>query len=278
MKKVPKALQWQFDSESLRRKKYLKDLDFIKQNTEVDLINIATTRGAVTRDNPSLVKDMKELVEHAHKLGIRIVLRGTLIKGFFNNAPHIIEDQKNAQGLVYDNEGIIDEYGFAEFTQTPKWARPKILPLWNRVVKAYMFVKSGKDRYIKESLVDITDKARVIDCESDLITVEIDAGAENVGKSIFLMTVQYFNCYDCFGDAMLNNYKAEMDAFASVPLDGFCMDESGYMVLGFERDNPEPFRARLYSEAQKEHFEKNSAPILTSCFLICVMLRKVRII
>ncbi len=252
MKKVPVAMQWQFNVESLRKKKYLKDLDFIKANTEVNLINIATTNGAVTRDNPSLVKDMRELVEYAHSLGIRIVLRTTLIKGFFNNSPHIIDDQNNAQGLVYDNEGVVGEDGFVEFTQTPKWNRAKVLPLWNRVVKAYMFDKADNDHYNIDSLEDITDSARVIDCESDLITVEINAGTENVGKSVFLMTVQYFNCYDCFGDSMFNNYKAEMDDYLSVPFDGFCMDETGYMVLGSAYDDP--FRARYYSEAQKEYF------------------------
>ena len=34
MKEIPNALLWYFDSSALKGKKYLRDLDFIKENTK----------------------------------------------------------------------------------------------------------------------------------------------------------------------------------------------------------------------------------------------------
>lgn len=257
MKRVPNAMQWQFNDQSLKRKQYLKDLDFIKEHTDVNMINIATVHGAVPEGNKQFHDDLMELVEYAHKLGIGIVLRNTHVKGFFNDEPHIIEDQRNAQGLVYDSEGVLDHEGYFTATQVARWARPKLKPLWNRVVKAYVFEKTGEGFYMDGTLEDVTDRIRVICSESNSITVEADLGAKYAGKTIFIMTVQYFNWYDCYGDAMFRQHKATMDMFADIPLDGYCMDEAGYMVLDSSKSHEERDWFRMYSAAQRDYYENS---------------------
>ncbi len=256
-KKVPTPMIWSFDEKTRAKKKYLRDLDFIHEHTEVDIIELSTGYGVAVSKYTSFHDDLKEVVEHAHELGIRIVLRNRMVPGFFNEEPYIMESPEDAQGLVSDSEGTVDEDGYFTFTQHAEWARPKIRPLWNRVVKVYCFEKTGDGFYRPGTVQDITDRVRVIGQSSDWITAEVNAGKECAGMHIFAMTVQFYNAPECFGDGAFETYRREMDRVSDIPLDGYCMDESGYMVLDFPRNHPgESFRKRLYSDAQVSYFEK----------------------
>ena len=42
---IPKSLLWTFESYDLKNKRYLKDLDFIKENTCVNHITISVRNG-----------------------------------------------------------------------------------------------------------------------------------------------------------------------------------------------------------------------------------------
>ena len=74
---LPIPIQWQFDGPTLSNRTYISDLDYIKANTDVDVINIAPVQGAAPEGNRLFHNALKEQVEYAHKLGIRIVVRAS---------------------------------------------------------------------------------------------------------------------------------------------------------------------------------------------------------
>ena len=248
----PNPLVWQFDGSTLSNRTYFSDLDFIKANTSVDLVSIAPIAG-VLQEDPPFVAALEELVPYAHQLGIRVVLRASHVKGFFNAVPEKLDHPEDAQGLVYDAEAILDAQGRASFTETARWARPKILPLSNTVLRAYAFTKTADGFYDPASLEDVTDRLTVTSRTERRQTVTAELGAAFAGKTLFLMTVQYFHWYELFGGGLWRQHKAMMDSIAHIPMDGFCMDEQGYMLLDFLSVS-NPWRARYYSPGQEAYF------------------------
>ena len=66
---VPVPMVWQFNAGSLKGRQYLKDIDFIKQNTLVDVLAVAPV-GQVNPEDPDQFHDaFKELVEYAKAKG-----------------------------------------------------------------------------------------------------------------------------------------------------------------------------------------------------------------
>ena len=133
----PVPMVWQFNAETLSRKQYLKDIDFIKANTLVDLLAVAPVDHVNPEDPDQFHDAFKEMVEYAKSKGIRVVLRQQPnMKGFFNASvdggdagTYVIEDQSEAQGIAYESEATLDAEGFASVTETAKWGRNKIRPL-----------------------------------------------------------------------------------------------------------------------------------------------------
>ena len=133
-KKIPHPMVWQFDTTSLRGKQYLKDLDFIHEHTLVDHISIACVDGVQLENLQQCHEAMKELVAHAHELGIKVVFRNTGVEGFFNalvNTPagtpvevdqaqiFPLDHADEAEGIVNDYELTADENGRAVLELRP---------------------------------------------------------------------------------------------------------------------------------------------------------------
>lgn len=167
---VPVPMVWQFNAESLSRRQYLRDVDFIKENTLVDLLAVAPV-GHVNPEDPDQFHDaFKEMVEYAKAKGIRVVLRGEPnMKGFFNAGvdgadagTYVIENQSEAQGIAYETVTNLDTTGFVSVTETAKWGRNKLRPLRNELLAVYAFDRTGDGFYRPGSLVDITGRARIV--------------------------------------------------------------------------------------------------------------------
>ena len=273
-KPIPHPMVWQFDTSSLRGKQYLKDLDFIHEHTLVDHISIACVDGVQLENLQQCHEAMKELVAHAHELGIKVVFRNTGVEGFFNalvNTPAgtpVEVDQAQifpldyadeAEGIVNDYELTADENGRAVLEHHAKWARNKIRPLRNRLLKVYAFQKAGEGFYRPESLEDVTDCARIVNSRTGYAEIEFDGGKSCAGKTLFFMVVQYFNYNELFGDAHWRAVKKLLDNYADVPFSGMSMDEFGYVLLntaGISRGAEEPFRGRFYSPAQEKYYRE----------------------
>ena len=278
---LPIPIQWQFDGATLSNRTYIADLDYLKANTDIDVINVAPVEGAVPEGNRLFHDALKELVEHAHKLGIRIIVRASpaqpqLFDTIFTDtrASRIIDEPEGAQGLTYDAEAKLDADGCATFTEEARWALqvPKVTPpLRNDIVGAWVFEKtggpSGDGFYRKGTLVDVTDRVKVLKRTAGEQTVCVEAGRERAGKTVFLVTVQYFNAPDLFGGARFRSHKRLMDELSDIPLDGICMDEQCGMSFAFSPNGGDwrvkdtgskydAFRFRYYTAAMAQHFRE----------------------
>ena len=253
MKKPPKMLCWFLMSESLRGRKYREEIDFIKAHTGVDMLLVMPETGVITEDYDQCHSLMADLVGYAHSKGIGITLYVSLGHGFFNGGmdPNVsdavghlemftIKRPEDAQGLAVCGETIADADGCAAYTHEAKWARSKIRPLRAKLLRVFAFDKAGDGFYVPGSLADVTDRARIVECRTHSLSLEIDAGREHAGKTIFVVVVQYYNWPELFGESEWAERKALMDVYAGIPLDGVAMDEYGYMLLRVRHRKRQP--------------------------------------
>lgn len=268
MSKKINPLFWFFDTESAKGRKYRKDLCDLKNNSLVNLLVVSGHAG-IQFEYPEVFHDMLEdIVSFAHSIDIKIALHLIPSIGFFNAdtfggpIPEVdqaqlfpITDPSKASALVCDYETILDDCGKATITHKAKWARPKIAPIYCRVISAYSFEKDGDGFYKSMTLCDVTDKITVIDNRTDALVAEVDCGAEFANQTLFVMTAQYYNYSSLFGYSQYENFKRVLDGYADIPLDGFALDEFGYLYLDC-RESDAPFRGRLYSEGMKKYYRE----------------------
>ena len=270
-KQIPNILLWNFESYSLEKKRYLQELDFIKENTLVDYVAISPRNGVHLQNLQQCHGILKEITEYAHKIGLKIILHLVAHEGFYNaifttgNHPAIdqaqifpIANPQNAQAITRDIELITDENGFAEFYHQAIWGRKKIMPIYSEILKAYSFDKTAEGFYKADSLHDVTSAVRITDARTNAMKFEINLGKENKAKNVFVLLAQYYN-HTAVSDEWAN-FKNLIDSYADIPLDGVQLDEYGYIVLNtnsiFEGKEP-PFRGRLYSKGMNSYYKNN---------------------
>jgi|GEM_PF-5122454 len=266
--KIPNILCWFFTSESLRGKKFIEEIDFIRAHTEANLLLVMFETGVITEDYDQCHDMVAELVDYAHSRGLGIALNiSACVRGFFNSGMdpntsaelelYTIRHPEDAQGIAVSGEVTADENGYAVYTHHAKWGRNKIRPLRTKLLKVYAFDKTGEGLYEPSSLADVTKRARIVECRTHSLSLEIDAGQENAGKTLFVTVVQYYNWPELFGDSDWKEHQAMLDVYAGIPLDGIVMDEYGYMLLNasdISTGTVEPFRGFFYSPQQKDYF------------------------
>ena len=84
LSKVPTSLLWIFESKDLTGRKYLRDLDFIKEHTAVDYVTISPRDGVRLQNLQQCHAAFSELVDYAHKLGLKICLHLVTSEGFYH--------------------------------------------------------------------------------------------------------------------------------------------------------------------------------------------------
>ena len=269
MKETPNALLWIFQTKDLVKKKYLKDLDFIKNNTSVNYVAISPREGVHLQNLQQCHEVIKEIVEYAHQIGLKICLHLVTAEGFYNalfttnNHPAVdqvavfpIPDPKKAQAIVNDIELVADDDGYAEYTYQAIWGRSKIMPIRSEVLKAYSFEKTDEGFYVPDSLQDVTQYVRITNTRTNITEFEIDLGKENKGKNIFVLLAQYYN-FTAVSEEW-GKLKELIDGYSDIPLDGVVMDEFGYLPLNTNpvcRGEEPPFRGRMYSKQMKQYYK-----------------------
>lgn len=283
MKEVPNGLLWYFDSDALKNKKYIKDLDFIKENTLCTHVMIRCEKGVNIENYQQCHGAFSEIVKHAHKIGLKIMLHISPVPGFANAAvttakgtpPEIdqaqvfhIPDTENAEAITRDYEMVADENGCAQFKHTAMWSRTKIAPIYNNVLRAYAFEKTGEGFYKEDSLVDVTHTINIPNSRTGEMEAEIYAGKENAGKTIFVTVAQYFNATGS-GKPQWKRMKDTMDAYADIPFDGIGLDEFFMSPLDSANVNNgsvPPFRGRRYSKGMNEYFAQKNIDLSKMLF------------
>ena len=271
MKEIPNGLLWYFDSDSLRHKRYLKDLDFIKEHTECNYVMLRGEAGLNFMNAQQCHPIFRELVEHAHEIGLKVMLHICPSNGFLNTPPNApagtakeivqaqvfpIWDPENSEAITRDYEMIADENGYAEFKHELMWSRDKLASIFNKVLKVYAFEKTAEGFYKANSLQDVTSGINIVDSRTGELTAEIYAGKENAGKTLFAIVAQHVN-YCGSGKAQWKEVKQVLDTYSDIPFDGVGLDEFGMSFLnssGIASGTVPPFRGRRYSKGMNAYF------------------------
>ena len=266
--RLPVPLVWQVDFNTLSRKQYLKDIDYLRDHTVADVLQLAPVEGVMPEDADQFHDPVKELVEYARSRGFRVILRTSPpTKGFFSLGaftgkngipvtgplPCVIEDQSMAQALTVDVEETLDADGFAALKSEARWNRDKIMPLYARPLRAWVFDQVGADAYRAGSLEDVTDRLRIVYRDNRTVKVELDLGKEYAGKRVFLLAAHFFNCYELY-EAADEWFHKLFDSLADVPLSGAAQDETGYMSVNAW--GGAAFRGRFWSDAAERHWRE----------------------
>lgn len=266
MKEKPTPLFWFFDKDCVRGDRWRDDISDLGRDSDVDLL-IVSGHDGVQFEYPDVYHDLlAAVVSHAHSLGIGIALHLNPSPGFFNAntfggpVPEVdqseifhISDPAAASAIVSDYETVLDRDGKASITHSAKWARPKLAPLYCRILRAYAFMKDSDGFYRPGTLIDVTSRVKVVDNRTKSLTAEADCGRECAGMTLFIMVAQYYNYTQVFGNSQSEIFCRVMDGYADIPLDGIALDEFGYLYLDCRGDQP-PFRGRLYSPGMKKYF------------------------
>ena len=264
--RLPVPIVWQVNTDTLARRQYLKDIDYLREHTRADLLQLAPVEGVMPEDTDQFHDPVKELVEYARSRGFRVILRTSpRTKGFFSVGafsgkngvpvtgplPCVLEDQSKAQALTVDVEGTFDADGFVALESTAKWNRDKIMPLYTRPLRAWAFEPVGSDSYRSGSLEDVTAHLRIVYRDNRTVKVELDLGPSYAGKRAFLLAAHYFNHYELY-EAADWWFRQLFDSLADVSLSGAANDEFGYMALNAW--GSEAFRGRFWSEAAERYW------------------------
>ena len=266
--RLPVPLVWQVDYKTLSRRQYLKDIDYLREHTRADLLQLAPVEGVMPEDADQFHDPVKELVEYARTRGFRVILRTSpSLKGFFSLGaftgkngipvtgplPCVLEDQSKAQAVTVDTEATLDADGFAALESTAQWNRDKIMPLYARPLRAWVFDPVGSDSYRAGSLEDVTARIRIPYRDNRTVKVELDLGPDYAGKRVFLLAAHYFNWYELYEGADWFFHRL-FDSLADVPLSGAANDEFGYMSVNAWGGGA--FRGRFWSDAAERHWRE----------------------
>ena len=267
MKEFPRPLLWIFETRNLKGKKYIDDLNFIKENTATTHVAISVRDGVNLGNVQQCHEPFREIVEHAHSIGLKVVFHIQPREGFYNAALFTdnpapvdqvelfpIPDPKRAQAIVNDVELLTDECGHAEYLHRAVWGRSKVMPIYSEIVRAYTFDKTGDGTYDKSTLRDVTDKVRIISSRTHSTELEIDLGRDGANKTVFILLAQYYNCTATSDD--WDVIKNTIDSYKDIPFDGIVMDEYGYLPLNtaaISKGEEPPFRGRMYSRGMASY-------------------------
>lgn len=258
----PKINYWFWTDSTLEGQDYLKTLDKIAASSRFDMLTL-TDRGCDFWD-PVHKEHFRLLVNHAHELGIKIVLQ-LWPRGFaFPCADFLTADEGAA--VTSDLETVVKD-GRAILRSQATGVRTAYKPIDNEILCAYVFKKTGDGTYEKGSLHDVTDRVQTVYRAIDRLTVTLDL-PEYEGYTVFAIAAYYYPVADAYSDRMINDYKGIMDYYADVSFDGIALDEfktlSSFAPFTFP---DRPYRERMYGRAFARVFREQTGHELSRTML-----------
>lgn len=256
-----KIQYWFWNDDIIKNEKYLRDLDNIHDNSDFDTV-VMTSRFGFDFWDKLHKMHFARCVDHAHKLGIKVLLQ-LWPRGYFNPAQ---VDLNEAAALVSESEGIVYEGKLTLNFRTGNKRWPEIAPgIKSELLGAYAFVKTGDGFYKKDSLVDITDMATIEKETADTLTISFDE-PQLEGFTVYAMTAHYFSFADMFSDWFMHDYADIMDYYADTNFDGFVLDEFKNIVVLPEWQT-DIFRERIYGKHfEKYYYEKTGNSLINTMF------------
>ena len=100
--RLPVPMVWQVNYDTLSRRQYIKDIDYLREHTRADILQLAPVEGVIPEDADQFHAPVKELVEYARSRGFREILRTSpKTRGVFGSRNSARGFQKGPHGCQY---------------------------------------------------------------------------------------------------------------------------------------------------------------------------------
>ena len=251
----PKINYWFWFDETFENQGYLKTLDRIAAQSRFDTLTL-TDRGCGFWD-PIHKEHFRTLVNHAHDIGLKIVMQLWPQGAVDTNACFITSDE--AAAIALDIETTVQD-GRAVLRSLDKWTRggEKAPAIGSELLCAYAFQKAADGFYRRGSLTDVTDRIQTVYASPERVSAVIEL-PEYEGYTVFAVAAHYHRTADNFSDRALRDYKDIMDFYADVPFDGIALDEFKTLSSAASHTiNKENFRGRMYGKSFARVFREQT--------------------
>ncbi len=250
----PQILYWFFTPQTIASKRYLSDLDQIAKESPFTLIFLTAREGAQFNDTAKMHPVFKELVAHAHKLGLKIGLQL-----FTETRTHFPDE---TQGLVEQRLATLDRVGVGSIEAEPlhlRGGRGQSV-YTSEVLSAYLFKTLADGVYDPKTLRLLKPSEYSIQAKNPYhIKVKVSLGEKYAGYCLYVSTVHYLPFGDVFSPFFERGFSQIFSAYKDIPFDGTALDEFGTI-----RINPLLIRylpswhGRWYSLAFAKYYEANT--------------------
>lgn len=263
----PIVLYWFWDENTLSNKKYLSDIDSIAKKSPFDLVFITARNGVDFYDYDRMHPIFSELVDEAHRNGIKIGLQ-------LWDSDNDINVDKSVR-LISESETQLDYRGKASVKIYADHVRSnsveshsKVYVMKTDIFKAWAFKKDKSDSYISESLKDVTKNVKIISNTSGYAEVSINCGSELSGYYVYILVQNFYNWNDTFGGYVSNNIEEAFDYYSDIPFDATALDEYTHIRITPPWSiGDESFTERIYSPAMDSTYRKKYNSSISDCFL-----------
>lgn len=250
----PKIQYWSLNEEDILSSYYIDVIDRIKENGCFDTICISSWY--MNLWDPSTKPLIEKVVRYANANGIKTPLQ-VFPKGYHTKwrAAIGIED---AAALVSEYECMIED----DYTVIRTFGGKNVRHRENRnsidsaLLRAYAFKKCGNGFYEIETLIDVTERAKVIYNDGESLSLSFETN-DLKGYCIYVMVAHYYAAIDLFSDLIIKEYKELIDAYADVPLNGIVLDEFKNMVI-LPPWQTDEFHERFYGKNFHRYFKEQT--------------------
>lgn len=266
-KNNPIVLYWFWDENTISDKKYMSDLDSIVNNSPFDLIFLTARDGVDFYDYDRMHPIFSELVDEAHKKGIKIGLQ-------LWDSDNDITYAKSVR-LISESETQLDNKGQAIVKMYAKHVRDNSINRHSKVhvtktdvFKAWAFKKDKADSYISASLVDVTSNVKIKKQDSEYSEFIIDCGSELSEYYVYILAQNYYNWNDTYGGYVSDNILSAFKNYSDIPFDATALDEYTHIRITPPWNiGEEYFTERIYSPAMDSLYNKIYQSSMSDSFL-----------
>lgn len=221
----PELLYWFVTPETLQPQRLNHDIQHIAHDTVFDFPFLTARNGVNFLDNPAAHDAVVDIVNEGHKNGLKIGASLVLGDGGVAKSPVAADEQT----LVADAEGELNAEGRATVKAAVKLRSH--VPVNTKLLRAYVFRKTGPGEYDPTTLSDVTQRAMSSSSEPGTLLVSLNLGSQYAGYTVFVLANNWYEAIDLFSPAFTAWIHKAIDQYRDVPLDGTALDEFGYIRI-----------------------------------------------
>lgn len=251
----PRILYWFWSPDVLENERYLSDLDSIAKKSLFDLVFITARDGVNFYDYNRMRPIFTNLVKKAHEKQVKI---GLQLWDCGEEKP--IEQ---CMSLLGEKELTLDAQGRARCEMEAKHVRRNSINRHKDVevqqstlYRVWAFKKAGDGTYVPGTLIDLTAKVQSDSAAPNKLSVNINAGNDLAGYTVYLLAKHTYNWSDIYGDYVSDSYREAFKQYASIPFDGAALDEYTHIRITppWQMEGDDSFTERFYSPAMAKLF------------------------